>query len=86
MTSIEDVREAVIAIPVGAVASYGDIGNKIGAGSGQVGRAAHVGVGHAGVGELPDAGGDAVQLGEGQAPGPVRCPTGDEPAAAGEVG
>ena len=36
---IEDVREAVIAIPVGFVASYGDIGQRIGAGPRQVGRA-----------------------------------------------
>lgn len=36
---IDDVREAVIAIPVGFVASYGDIGKGIGAGPRQVGRA-----------------------------------------------
>jgi alkylated DNA nucleotide flippase Atl1 len=36
---IEDVREAVMAIPPGFVASYGDIGEKIGAGPRQVGRA-----------------------------------------------
>jgi alkylated DNA nucleotide flippase Atl1 len=39
MSIIEDVREAVIAIPPGLVASYGDIGKKIGAGPRQVGRA-----------------------------------------------
>jgi alkylated DNA nucleotide flippase Atl1 len=36
---IEDVRAAVIAIPAGFVASYGDIGKRIGAGPRQVGRA-----------------------------------------------
>jgi alkylated DNA nucleotide flippase Atl1 len=36
---IEDVREAVIAIPAGFVASYGDIGKRIGAGPRQVGQA-----------------------------------------------
>ena len=39
MGILEDVREAVIAIPPGFVASYGDIGKKIGAGPRQVGRA-----------------------------------------------
>jgi len=39
MSIIEDVREAVIAIPAGFVASYGDIGKRIGAGPRQVGRA-----------------------------------------------
>ena len=39
MNIIDDVREAVIAIPVGFVASYGDIGKTIGAGPRQVGRA-----------------------------------------------
>ena len=39
MSIIEDVREAVIAIPAGFVASYGDIGTRIGAGPRQVGRA-----------------------------------------------
>ncbi|MEU6018397.1 MGMT family protein [Streptomyces sp. NPDC047515] len=39
MSIIEDVREAVIAIPAGAVASYGDIGKRIGVGPRQVGRA-----------------------------------------------
>ena len=36
---IDDVREAVTAIPAGFVASYGDIGRRIGAGPRQVGRA-----------------------------------------------
>jgi alkylated DNA nucleotide flippase Atl1 len=39
MSIIEDVREAVIAIPAGFVASYGDIGKRIGASPRQVGRA-----------------------------------------------
>jgi alkylated DNA nucleotide flippase Atl1 len=39
MSIIDDVRDAVIAIPVGFVASYGDIGTRIGAGPRQVGRA-----------------------------------------------
>ena len=39
MSIIDDVREAVIAIPAGFVASYGDIGKRIGAGPRQVGRA-----------------------------------------------
>jgi alkylated DNA nucleotide flippase Atl1 len=39
MSIIEDVREAVMAIPSGSVASYGDIGRRIGAGPRQVGRA-----------------------------------------------
>ena len=39
MSIIEGVREAVIAIPSGFVASYGDIGTRIGAGPRQVGRA-----------------------------------------------
>ena len=39
MNIIEDVRAAVIAIPPGFVASYGDIGKRIGAGPRQVGRA-----------------------------------------------
>ena len=39
MNIIEDVREAVAAIPAGSVASYGDIGDRIGAGPRQVGRA-----------------------------------------------
>lgn len=36
---VEDVREAVAAIPPGAVASYGDIAEGIGAGPREVGRA-----------------------------------------------
>ena len=39
MSIITDVSEAVIAIPAGFVASYGDIGKRIGAGPRQVGRA-----------------------------------------------
>ncbi|MEU6575735.1 MGMT family protein [Streptomyces sp. NPDC046805] len=39
MNIIEEVREAVAAIPPGRVASYGDIGRRIGAGPRQVGRA-----------------------------------------------
>ena len=39
MSLTDDVRAAVIAIPPGSVASYGDIGKKIGAGPRQVGRA-----------------------------------------------
>jgi len=39
MSIIEDVREAVIPIPAGFVASYGDIGKRIGAAPRQVGRA-----------------------------------------------
>jgi alkylated DNA nucleotide flippase Atl1 len=39
MSIIEDVCEAVGAIPSGFVASYGDIGRRIGAGPRQVGRA-----------------------------------------------
>ncbi|MGH3282102.1 MAG: MGMT family protein [Trebonia sp.] len=38
MTIIADVREAVIAIPAGYVASYADIGKRIGAGPRLVGR------------------------------------------------
>jgi alkylated DNA nucleotide flippase Atl1 len=38
MSIAEDVREAVVAIPAGSVASYGDIGKRIGAGPRQVGR------------------------------------------------
>lgn len=38
MSIVEDVREAVIAIPAGFVASYGDIGRRIGVGPRQVGR------------------------------------------------
>ncbi|ELB92773.1 hypothetical protein Rwratislav_12513 [Rhodococcus wratislaviensis IFP 2016] len=32
MSIVDDVRAAVIAIPSGSVASYGDIGERIGAG------------------------------------------------------
>ncbi len=39
MSIVDEVREAVIAIPAGTVASYGDIGKRIGAGPRQVGRA-----------------------------------------------
>ncbi|MFD4262123.1 MGMT family protein [Streptomyces sp. NPDC058534] len=39
MSIIEDIREAVIAIPAGFVASYGDIGRRVGAGPRQVGQA-----------------------------------------------
>lgn len=39
MSFIDDVREAVIAIPAGFVASYGDIGKRIGVSPRQVGRA-----------------------------------------------
>src|SRR5215469_9926536 len=39
MSIVQDVRGAVIAIPSGYVASYGDIGERIGAGPRQVGRA-----------------------------------------------
>jgi alkylated DNA nucleotide flippase Atl1 len=42
MSIIEDVREAVMDIPAGFVASYGDIGKRIGAGPRQVGRAMSV--------------------------------------------
>ncbi|MEF9902250.1 MGMT family protein [Streptomyces sp. P9-A2] len=39
MAFIDDVREAVLAVPAGSVASYGDIGRRIGVGPRQVGRA-----------------------------------------------
>jgi alkylated DNA nucleotide flippase Atl1 len=39
MSIIDSIREAVTAIPAGAVASYGDIGERIGTGPRQVGRA-----------------------------------------------
>ncbi|MFD6325915.1 MGMT family protein [Streptomyces sp. NPDC058442] len=39
MSLVDDVREAVLAIPAGSVASYGDVGRRIGAGPRQVGRA-----------------------------------------------
>jgi alkylated DNA nucleotide flippase Atl1 len=42
MSIVEEVREAVNAIPAGFVASYGDIGKRIGAGPRQVGRAMSV--------------------------------------------
>jgi alkylated DNA nucleotide flippase Atl1 len=38
MRLIEDVREAVIAIPAGFVTTYGDIGKRVGAGPRQVER------------------------------------------------
>lgn len=38
MSIADDVRAAVLAIPAGSVASYGDIGEQIGAGPRQVGR------------------------------------------------
>ncbi|EHN79153.1 MGMT family protein [Streptomyces coelicoflavus] len=39
MTFVDDVREAVRSIPAGAVASYGDVGEQVGVGARQVGRA-----------------------------------------------
>jgi alkylated DNA nucleotide flippase Atl1 len=39
MSIVDDVRDVVTAIPAGFVASYGDIGKRIGAGPRQVGRA-----------------------------------------------
>ncbi|MBL3669148.1 MGMT family protein [Streptomyces sp. M2CJ-2] len=39
MSFVDDVREAVLAVPAGSVASYGDIGRRIGVGPRQVGRA-----------------------------------------------
>ncbi|MFF4840883.1 MGMT family protein [Streptomyces collinus] len=39
MTCVDDVREAVCSIPAGAVASYGDVGRRVGVGARQVGRA-----------------------------------------------
>nr|BFD80816.1 MGMT family protein [Streptomyces sp. Xyl84] len=38
MSLVEDVREAVLAVPAGSVASYGAVGRRIGAGPRQVGR------------------------------------------------
>ena len=38
MNIIEDVREAVVAIPAGFVAAYGDMGKRIGASARQVRR------------------------------------------------
>ncbi|ALV31003.1 MGMT family protein [Streptomyces sp. CdTB01] len=39
MDIVGEVREAVAAIPAGSVASYGDVGQRIGAGARQVGWA-----------------------------------------------
>ncbi|MGG7612854.1 MGMT family protein, partial [Streptomyces sp. ZG43] len=39
MTWVEEVREAVLTIPAGSVASYGEVGRHIGTGPRQVGRA-----------------------------------------------
>jgi alkylated DNA nucleotide flippase Atl1 len=39
MSIVDDVREVVVSIPAGSVASYSDIGTRIGAGPRQVGRA-----------------------------------------------
>ncbi|MHC5701965.1 MGMT family protein [Streptomyces tirandamycinicus] len=39
MSIVEEVREEVLAIPAGSVASYSDIGRRIGVGPRQVGRA-----------------------------------------------
>lgn len=39
MSVVDEVREAVAAIPAGRVMTYGDIGARIGAGARQVGRA-----------------------------------------------
>lgn len=39
MDIVREVREVVAAIPAGSVASYGDVGHRIGAGARQVGRA-----------------------------------------------
>ena len=39
MTFVDDVRDAVCSIPVGAVASYGDVGRRAGVGARQAGRA-----------------------------------------------
>ncbi|WP_234438482.1 MGMT family protein [Streptomyces sp. NRRL S-340] len=38
MSLVEDVREAVLAVPAGSVTSYGAVGRRIGAGPRQVGR------------------------------------------------
>lgn len=38
MSIIDEVRDAILSIPAGSVASYGDIGTRIGAGPRQVGR------------------------------------------------
>ncbi|WP_069814765.1 MGMT family protein [Streptomyces sp. TP-A0874] len=42
MDIVGEVREAVVTIPAGSVASYGDVGERIGAGPRQVGRAMSV--------------------------------------------
>ncbi|WP_406729324.1 MGMT family protein [Streptomyces sp. GD-15H] len=39
MSFVDDVREAVLAVPAGSVVSYGDISRRIGVGPRQVGRA-----------------------------------------------
>ncbi|MFC6013314.1 MGMT family protein [Nocardia lasii] len=39
MSVVDQVREVVVSIPVGRVATYGDIGRAIGVGPRQVGRA-----------------------------------------------
>ena len=39
MTFVDDVRDAVLGIPVGMVASYGDVGRRVGLGPRQAGRA-----------------------------------------------
>ncbi|MFE1148616.1 MGMT family protein [Streptomyces albidoflavus] len=39
MTWVDEVREAVLTIPAGSVASYGEIGRHLGMGPRQVGRA-----------------------------------------------
>ncbi len=39
MSIVDDVRAVVVSIPAGSVASYADIGTRIGAGPRQVGRA-----------------------------------------------
>ncbi|MFI6565222.1 MGMT family protein [Streptomyces sp. NPDC050534] len=39
MSIVDEVREAVLTIPPGFVASYGDIGERVGVGPRQVGRA-----------------------------------------------
>lgn len=39
MSMVDEVREEVLAVPAGNVVSYGDIGDRIGAGPRQVGRA-----------------------------------------------
>ncbi|MEU5091594.1 MGMT family protein [Streptomyces sp. NPDC021356] len=39
MSVVDDVREAVLSIPAGSVASYGSVGRRVGAGPRLVGRA-----------------------------------------------